>query len=85
MTEAEPRTAEHNRSQLHAMLMQAPVAICVLSGPEHTFTLANARYEQLTGKTGLVGKTIRDAFPEVERQDINELLDRVSHRHAVSV
>jgi len=77
VTEAEPRTAEPDRSQLHAMLMQAPVAICVLSGPEHTFTLANARYEQLTGKTGLVGKTIRDAFPEAEGQGINELLDRV--------
>ncbi|HMM43538.1 MAG TPA: PAS domain-containing protein, partial [Thermomicrobiales bacterium] len=77
MTDADATTVGDDRDKLRAMLMQAPVAICILSGPEHTFTLANARYERLVGKTDLRGKTIREAFPEIDGQGIYELLDRV--------
>lgn len=69
--------AGDSRDYLRTALMQAPVAICILSGPDHTFTLANATFERLVGSRDLAGKSIRDAFPELEGQGIYELLDRV--------
>lgn len=77
MIEADAPSAGDDRTDLRAMLLQAPAAICILSGPEHVFTLVNERYERLVGKTGLTGKTVREAFPELEGQTVYELLHRV--------
>ena len=48
-----------------------------LSGPEHVFEFANASYRRLFGDRGYVGKTPREAFPELADQNFFELLDRV--------
>jgi len=58
------------------LLTHAPVPIAVLRGPAHTFELANAPYVDLVGRRQLLGKTAREAFPELE-QGFFELLDRV--------
>ncbi|MCC7370650.1 MAG: response regulator [Chloroflexi bacterium] len=65
------------RSQLERLLEQAPAAMCLLDGPDHVYTLANARYVELVGDRDVMGKSIRDALPELEGQGIIELLDRV--------
>ncbi len=65
------------RDQLHRLFQQAPAAIAILSGPEHIFTLANARYLELVYPHDVLGRTIREAFPEIEGQGIYELLDQV--------
>jgi PAS domain S-box-containing protein len=39
--------------------------------------LANDRYHQLVGHRELIGKSVREAFPEVDGQGFFELLDRV--------
>ena len=70
-------TASAERARLHALFMQAPVAICVLTGPEHTFELANPGYLQLIGKSQVVGKTLLAALPELAGQGFAELLDGV--------
>ena len=57
--------------------MQVPTATCILAGPELAVVLANERYEALTGKSNLVGRTVREVFPELEGQGFFELLDRV--------
>ena len=46
---------------------QAPVAIAIMSGPRHVFTLANPVYCHILGRTeeALLGKTYREAFPEL--------------------
>jgi PAS domain S-box-containing protein len=36
--------AEAERQKLYATFMQAPVAICMLEGPQHVFTFANPPY-----------------------------------------
>lgn len=77
MTDLDATTAEDDRDTLRAMLMQAPAAICILSGIEHTCTLANAKYERLVGKTGLTGKPVHEALPEIEGQGTYKLLDRI--------
>ena len=72
--------AESERSRLHELFMQAPAAIGFLTGPEHRFTFANLDYLKLTGRQraeDFVGKTVREALPELEGQGLLELLDGV--------
>jgi PAS domain S-box-containing protein len=56
---------------------QAPSFMAVLSGPTHVFKLANSAYLQLVGHRDVLGKTVRDALPEVVQQGFIELLDSV--------
>ncbi|MFL5385392.1 MAG: PAS domain S-box protein [Longimicrobiaceae bacterium] len=76
--EAARRGAERAEQHLTRTFEQAPVAIAVLEGPGHVFTLANPPYHRLVGEQReLLGRSIRDAFPELREQGIYELLDRV--------
>jgi PAS domain S-box-containing protein len=68
-------TAE--RERLYDVFMQAPAAIAVLEGPEHVFTVANARYRELVGGRDVVGRGIVDALPEIRGQGFVDLLDGV--------
>ena len=56
---------------------QAPGVVCILEGPRHVFRFANDRYLALVGGRQVLGKTVREALPEVESQGFFELLDRV--------
>jgi PAS domain S-box-containing protein len=69
--------AKHERQRLYEVFMQAPAAIAVLEGPQHAFTVANARYQELVGGREIIGKPVRDALPELEGQNFFELLDAV--------
>ncbi len=71
--QAEAQAREH----LTRTFEQAPVPIAVLEGPEHVYTLANPGYRRLAADRELMGRTVRDAFPELEGQGIYEILDRV--------
>jgi signal transduction histidine kinase len=66
----------HNR-RLTTIFQHAPVAIAILKGPEHVFEFANDSYLEVAGRTAVVGRTIREVFPEIEGQGIYELLDSV--------
>ncbi len=63
--------------RLQSVFSQAPVAICILSGPEHVFEQANDYYQRMVGPRPLLGLTMRQAFPELASQGIYELLDGV--------
>ncbi|MDB5452942.1 MAG: hybrid sensor histidine kinase/response regulator, partial [Caulobacteraceae bacterium] len=63
--------------RLGALFVRAPNFMAVLEGPEHRFVLTNPAYEQLVGRSGLVGKPIREALPEIGQQGFIELLDRI--------
>ena len=65
------------RQHLQELFEQAPGFIAALSGPDHVFTMANAAYRQLVGRSDLVGKPVREALPEVVEQGFTNLLDRV--------
>ncbi|MBO2008968.1 PAS domain-containing protein [Hymenobacter negativus] len=69
--------AERQRRLLHDTFMQAPAMICILAGPNHVFELANPAYQALVGERPLLGRSIREAMPELEGQPIFGLLDRV--------
>ena len=64
-------------SRLREIISQAPVAIAVLRGSQLTYDIANERYEELIGNRKVIGRTVRDALPELQGQGIYELLDRV--------
>jgi signal transduction histidine kinase/ActR/RegA family two-component response regulator len=49
--------------------------MCALKGPEHIFEFANPLYFNLLGGRELIGKTVREAIPEVKDQDFEKLLD----------
>jgi PAS domain S-box-containing protein len=56
---------------------QAPGFIAILDGPDHTFEFVNAAYRRLTGERASLGRTVREALPELEGQGFLELLDKV--------
>ncbi|HEY0625643.1 MAG TPA: PAS domain-containing protein [Allosphingosinicella sp.] len=63
--------------RLRQLFHSAPGFIAVLRGPDHVFEIANASYLQLVGHRDLIGKTARQALPEIAGQGFFELLDRV--------
>lgn len=71
------REAEAARDRLQALLVQSPVAICVLEGPQHTFTFANPAYCALVDNRDLVGKPLLEALPDIRGQGFDTLLTRV--------
>ena len=58
------------------LFLEAPAVIGVLRGPQHVHELANEMYLQLAGRD-VLGKSIREALPELEGQGFFELLDNV--------
>jgi PAS domain S-box-containing protein len=68
--------ASHTR-RLTTIFQHAPVAIAIMKGPQHVFEFANDSYLELAGRTAVVGRTVREVFPELEGQGIYELLDSV--------
>jgi len=60
--------AETERARLHALVTQAPAAIAIMRGPDLVFEFTNPLYEKFSGRTGLVGKPLREALPELADQ-----------------
>lgn len=69
--------AELAERQLRDVFTQAPAFLAVLRGTDHVFEFANDAYLQLVGHRPLIGRRVRDAFPEVLEQGFLELLDDV--------
>ena len=74
---AQDRRLHDASMHLARIASQAPVAMALLQGPEHIFELANPTYRRLVGGRDVVGRTVRDALPELAGQGFYELLDRV--------
>jgi len=63
--------------RLREMFVQSPSFSALLQGPDHRFVLTNPAYQQLIGHRDVIGLTVREAIPEVERQGFLDLLDSV--------
>jgi PAS domain S-box-containing protein len=59
------------------ILSNAPAYICILRGPEHIFEVANENYIKLVGNRNIIGKSVKEALPEIGNQGFIELLDNV--------
>ena len=65
------------RRQLTDIFRQAPAAIAILRGPDHTYEHTNPAYLDLIAHRAVVGLPIREALPELAGQGVFELLDDV--------
>jgi len=55
----------------------AELQICVLSGPEFRYATVNEAFRRAIGGRDVIGRTIREAFPEFAGPDALERLERV--------
>ncbi len=55
----------------------APGFMAMMSGPEHVFEFANKGFDRAAGGRELIGRTVREAFPEIEQQGLIALLNGV--------
>ncbi len=72
------RIAESERI-LRATILQSPVAICILRGPQQVVEIANQRMYELWGRGAeeLLHRPIFDGLPEARNQGLEELLHTV--------
>ena len=71
------RQLESERRRLLELFMQAPGFIAILDGPDHVFQMHNPAYVQLIGHREIMGRSVREALPELEGQGYFEFLDHV--------
>ncbi|RYZ48312.1 MAG: PAS domain-containing protein, partial [Proteobacteria bacterium] len=76
-TDAARIKAENATVELENFFKQAPVAIALLEGFEHRFTLANELYYKFVGVRSIIGRTVREVFPDLVGQPFFGLLDDV--------
>jgi PAS domain S-box-containing protein len=63
--------------RLQQLFDQAPGFLAVTKGPDHVFEMVNPSYLRLVGERDLIGRTVREAFPDLEGQQFFSLLDHV--------
>lgn len=68
--------AEGARGMLEMLFAEAPALIGVTRGPEHFYVRANPPYLRIAGDRQILGKPVREAFPELDASFL-EMLDRV--------
>src|SRR5690606_20624939 len=73
------KKAKESEQNLRNVILQAPVAMCILRGPEHVVEIANDRMYEIWGKTpeDMLGKSLFEGLPEAKGQGIERLLDDV--------
>jgi PAS domain S-box-containing protein len=64
-------------ARLQQLFDQAPGFMALSSGPDHVFEMANPSYLRLVGPRDLIGRSVREAFPDLEGQKFFTLLDHV--------
>lgn len=73
------KALEESERNLQNIILQAPVAMCILTGPEFIVEIANDRMLEFWGKTGdeLMHKPIFEGLTEAKGQGFEELLKNV--------
>ena len=83
MTSATPSTSDSDRRAASArerqwhQFEQAPGFVCIQNGPDHVYQFANEAYRRLVGQRELIGRSVRDAMPDIYGQGFYERLDAV--------
>lgn len=65
------------RARIQEIFHQAPGFVCILSGKNYIFEMANNAYVELFAQSNVVGKPLVESIPRVEEQGIITLLDEV--------
>ncbi|HET7456467.1 MAG TPA: PAS domain-containing protein [Gemmatimonadaceae bacterium] len=76
--EAAATALRRSEASLRDVFAQAPVSVAVMHGPDHVFTVVSPRYAETPGRgRPLLGRSVREAFPEVVAQGYLDEMDRV--------
>lgn len=59
------------------LFQQAPALIAVHEGPKHVYIFSNDLHDRVLGRRDIIGKSLLEAMPELEGQDVAERFDRV--------
>ena len=70
------------RAWVRQFFRQAEVQICVLRGPDLRYATVNDAFRRAVGGREVIGRRMRDAFPELEGQGI---LERVEDVYATGI
>jgi PAS domain S-box-containing protein len=65
------------RDRFRRLFNAAPGFMAISNGPDHVFEIVNESYMRLVGPRDLIGRTVREAFPDLEGQQFFSLLDHV--------
>lgn len=68
---------DEDKRRLHRLLEQIPGIVAVVGGRDHVFEIANGPMRELYGDRPLIGRSAREALPELAAQGYLELLDQV--------
>lgn len=72
------REVEVSQNNLRSMIMQAPVAICILKGRDFIVDIANQKILEIWGTyEDVIGRPIFDVLPEAKEQGFEDLLREV--------
>ena len=66
-----------DRSWIPQLFRGAEMQICVMRGPDLRYEAVNDAFRKATGDRPLIGRTMREAFPELAGQGIFEQVERV--------
>ena len=89
------KAIKESEQNLRRMILQSPVAMCILLGSDHTVDVANEAMIQLWGKPAetVLHKPIFEGLPDAKAQGLETLLDNVytngesfkAHEHPVAL
>jgi PAS domain S-box-containing protein len=71
------RQAEAERERQRLLLQQMPGFVALLAGPGLVYEYVNDAFDRLFGPRQTIGRTVREAFPELAGQGVYERLERV--------
>lgn len=60
---------------LGLLFLRAPMLVALLEGREHRFVAVNEAYRLAAGPRELIGRSVREAFPDLDEAGILRLLD----------
>src|SRR5690348_8432963 len=66
-----------DRSWMQELFRHAKPQIAIARGPEIRYEAANEAFLEAAGRRPIIGRTMREAFPEYEGQGIFEKIERV--------
>ena len=66
----------HQNSFLN-LFVNATMAITYMQGKDHIFNFVNPRYQQIFGDRQLLGRSLKEAIPELDGQGVYEIYDEV--------
>lgn len=73
--DAAEQALRESETRHRALLQQMPGFVAVLTGPDHVYEYTNQAFADITANRDVIGKSVREAFPEFVDQGFYELLD----------